>query len=80
MFLGDGQSNKGVLSGYLEDISGYKAQINKLNEFSNKKNAVLNILSHDLSGSLGSIQNLSQLLFRETKALDNKQVNKYIFP
>ncbi len=78
LFLDNGQSNGNVLSGYLEDISGYKSQINKLHEFSNKKNAVLNILSHDLTGPLGSIQNLSQLLFRETKALENTEINKWL--
>ncbi len=78
VLLDKGQSNKGVLSGYLEDISAYKSQIDKLNKFSNKKNSVLNILSHDLTGPLGSIQNLSQLLSRETKSLENKEINKWL--
>jgi two-component system sensor histidine kinase VicK len=78
LFLDKGQNSEGVLTGYLEDISGYKSQINKLHEFSNKKNAVLNILSHDLAGPLGSIQNLSQLLSRETNSLENKIVNQYL--
>ncbi|MEX8546102.1 MAG: ATP-binding protein [Mucilaginibacter sp.] len=73
------QENEGnLLLGYMEDISDFKAYNDKLNEFSNKKNSILNILSHDLAGPLGSIQNLSALINRKTKAIEDPEVKKWL--
>ncbi|WP_419801367.1 ATP-binding protein [Mucilaginibacter sp.] len=74
----DGQDTKHILTGYLEDITAEKDHINKLNEYSNKKNSVLNILSHDLAGPLGSIQNLSALISRKTKLLEDEDIKKWL--
>ena len=78
LFLSNGQNHESILSGFLEDISAYKDHNDKLNKFTNKKNSILNILSHDLAGPLGSIQNLSKLLSRETKEFKNKDVDKWL--
>ena len=67
-----------ILIGYMEDISNLKAYNDKLNEFANKKNAILNILSHDLAGPLGSIQNLSALINRKTAAIEDAEVKKWL--
>lgn len=72
------QKTEHILTGYLEDITADKEHIDKLNEFSNKKNSVLNILSHDLAGPLGSIQNLSALISRKTKLLADEDVKKWL--
>jgi two-component system sensor histidine kinase VicK len=72
------ESEELILSGYMEDISEYKAHSDKVNEFANKKNAILNILSHDLAGPLGSIQNLSALIARKTKLNDDQEVKKWV--
>ena len=72
------QSQQALLIGYIEDITDYKEHNDKLNEYSNKKNAVLNILSHDLAGPLGSIQNLSALLSRKTKLHEDPDVNLWL--
>lgn len=74
----DQQIKENILTGQLEDITAYKEHNDRLNEYSNKKNAVLNILSHDLAGPLGSIQNLSALLSRKTNLLEDKDVNNWI--
>jgi len=74
----DGQDAKQILTGYLEDVTAEKEHINTLNEYSNKKNSVLNILSHDLAGPLGSIQNLSALISRKTKLLEDEDVKKWL--
>lgn len=50
------------LTGYLQDITEEKMHAENLLEFANKKNAVLNIISHDLATPLGTIQMLSSLL------------------
>jgi two-component system sensor histidine kinase VicK len=72
------QDKQRMLTGYLEDITIDAEHENKLNEYSNKKNSILNILSHDLAGPLGSIKNLSALLTRKTKALENQDIDKLI--
>lgn len=72
------QNEERILIGYVEDCTAAKDHEDKLNEYSNKKNAVLNILSHDLAGPLGSIQNLSALLSRKTKILKDQHVDEWI--
>ena len=53
---------QGLISGFAQDITAQKQYNDYLKKYSDKKNAVLNILSHDLAGPLGNIQNLSALL------------------
>jgi two-component system sensor histidine kinase VicK len=62
MFFEDNENNERVICGYVEDISAYNAHAEKMSQLNNKKNSILNILSHDLSGPLGSIRNFSTLL------------------
>jgi len=70
MLLMEFENHDRTLSGYVEDITGFKENVNTSLSLSNKKNAVLNILSHDLAGPLGSIQNYSYLLSRQTNPED----------
>ena len=67
-----------VVCGRLADVTEQKLYEYKLLEFMNKKNAVLNIISHDLAGPLGSIQMLSTLLAHHLKEAKNEQVTKII--
>ncbi|MGI4020536.1 MAG: sensor histidine kinase [Janthinobacterium lividum] len=78
MFFDEGQSGERVLIGYLDNISDAKANSNKLNEYANKKNSILNILSHELAGPLNSIDSLTTLLDNETKYLENKEIGQWI--
>ncbi|ALI97894.1 PAS domain-containing sensor histidine kinase [Rufibacter tibetensis] len=48
--------------GHAEDISVQRNYNDNLKKFSNKKNSVLNILSHDLAGPMGMIHSLAELL------------------
>jgi two-component system sensor histidine kinase VicK len=70
MLLLEPDNNTRVLVGYIEDITGFKENVSTLLALSNKKNAVLNILSHDLAGPLGSIQNYSYMLSKKTDPAD----------
>ena len=67
-----------TVTGYLEDISAAKAHSNKLNEFSNKKNAILGILAHELAGPLGTIQMFSQHLLAASKSVGDQNIEKFI--
>ncbi|WP_255478816.1 PAS domain-containing sensor histidine kinase [Rufibacter sp. XAAS-G3-1] len=48
--------------GLASDITDQKRYNDTLKKFSDKKNSILNILSHDLAGPLGMIHSLSQML------------------
>jgi len=78
MFLGIFEKQEHVLTGYMEDITAIKINEEKGRELGSKKNAILNIISHDLAGPLGSIKNFAFLLSKKTKDLEDEQVNKFI--
>lgn len=73
-----GNKESGILTGYMEDVTLFKAHERKLDDLSNKKNAILNILSHDLAGPLGAIQNYTYLLSKKTNGVADEQVSKMI--
>lgn len=72
------ENKENVLTGYIENISDYKAYYQQLNEFADHKKAVLNTISHDLTAPLGSIQNLAALTARKTKSLEDQEVKKWV--
>ncbi|MCC9136653.1 PAS domain-containing protein [Pontibacter silvestris] len=55
-------TEEGLIIGYAQDITAQKEYNDVLKKYSNKKNAILNILSHDLAGPLANIQALSAML------------------
>lgn len=67
-----------VIVGHAEDITIYKANNDILNRHSNKKNTILNILTHDLAGPIGAIGNFTDLLKRELPAGQNVRAESYI--
>jgi two-component system sensor histidine kinase VicK len=78
MFLGTYENTEHVITGYMEDITAFKKNEEKGRELSSKKNAILNILSHDVAGPLGSIKNFAFLLSRKTQNLEDQQINKIV--
>jgi two-component system sensor histidine kinase VicK len=74
----DEEDGDRIVTGYLEDISAAKAHSNKLNEYSNKKNAVLGILAHELAGPLGTIQMFSQYLSTAAQRYDDSKIHALI--
>ncbi|RNI29308.1 PAS domain-containing sensor histidine kinase [Rufibacter latericius] len=61
-FLMKEGQEKWFLLGHVEDITAQRTYNDNIKKYSNKKNSILNIISHDLAGPLGVIRNLSQLL------------------
>ncbi len=51
-----------ILTGYFEDISAYKEEYRKLKNYATSRNAISNILAHDLAGPLGNIQMFSKFI------------------
>lgn len=72
------ENGEHLLIGQAEDITANKENSEILNKHNNKKNSILNILAHDLAGPIGTVQNLSVLLARETAHLNSPQISRYI--
>lgn len=66
------------LTGTAENISAVKAYIGNLQQHNTKKNAILNILSHDLAGPIGIIENISSILEREAGKWNDHKIDQYI--
>ncbi|WP_432708499.1 ATP-binding protein [Pedobacter sp.] len=78
MLLKEQPQQERVLTGYIEDITDRKANIEKTLALTSKKNAILNILSHDLAGPLTAVQNFAYLLGKRTMSLEDQRVNKMV--
>lgn len=59
---------KALIVGHAEDITLYNSHKNTLIKHNAKKNAILNIITHDLAGPIGTIANLSDLIKQNTIA------------
>jgi two-component system sensor histidine kinase VicK len=67
-----------VITGIMEDITAFKDHNDTLNKFSNKKNSILTILSHDLLGPLGTIQNLTAILSKKITNADHRELYRFV--
>lgn len=67
-----------VITGIMEDITAFREHSDTLNLFSNKKNSILNILSHDLLGPLGTIQNLSEIVSRKFTTPETQEILRFV--
>jgi len=65
-----------TIIGHAEDITLFKEHSYNLHKHNTKKNALLNILSHDLAGPIGLVGNLAELLVKETHSLNNPKIDK----
>jgi two-component system, OmpR family, sensor histidine kinase VicK len=67
-----------AIIGYADDITEQKQYNNTLKKYSDKKNAILNILSHDLAGPLSMIHNLSTMLEEDLRSTGNGELTQLI--
>jgi two-component system, OmpR family, sensor histidine kinase VicK len=77
IFLIEKGSDEVFISGFAQDISEYKAFEQTLFEVSAKKNSALEILSHDLTGPLTMVQNLSYQIQQQCSMVEMADVNMY---
>ncbi|GAB3528580.1 hypothetical protein GCM10027443_06690 [Pontibacter brevis] len=77
-YLLEEEPAKGKIVGFADDITPAKEHNNYLKKYSDKKNAVLNILSHDLAGPLALIESLSAMVEDELKQGNNKDISNII--
>ena len=62
----------------MNDITVQKQYNDTLKKYSDKKNSILNILSHDLAGPLGMIGSLADVLQSDLKSHQNEKVHNLI--
>jgi two-component system sensor histidine kinase VicK len=65
------------IAGFAEDITDRKHRESTSLKFNAKKNAVMEILSHEIKGSIGMIQAINSQVGAEAKAGGNGQVQEY---
>jgi two-component system sensor histidine kinase VicK len=71
-------SGETVIGGVAEDITEFKHYADVEQKYSNKKNAIIQMLSHDLAGPLGTIQSLSSLVATRAEKYGDEDVNHVI--
>ena len=76
-FLGEDAGQRSVY-GFARDVTVRRQYADNLTRYSNKKNAVLQILAHDLAGPLATIGGLSKVLAGRLKPYENAEMNKIV--
>ncbi|QPH40591.1 sensor histidine kinase [Pedobacter endophyticus] len=69
---------KYLLIGIAEDITATKENTEMLNNHNSKKNAILNILAHDLAGPMGAIGNISDMLAKDIRDNATPAIPQYL--
>jgi two-component system sensor histidine kinase VicK len=67
-----------TIAGFAEDRTSLRENQFYVQKFAARKNSLLEILSHDLSGPLSNIQGLSSLLTAELQHYNNPKLNKLV--
>lgn len=67
-----------MIAGFVTDKTDLKENEANVQKFAGRKNSLLEILSHDLSGPIINIQGLSALLAKEFKEYNNPKLDKMI--
>lgn len=74
----DQEEGKRYFGGLVDDITTQKDNISTLQRFAAKKNAILEVLSHDLAGPLANIKSLSNLLADRLKGYKNDDIDNIL--
>jgi two-component system sensor histidine kinase VicK len=67
-----------AIAGLAEDITDFKHYSEVELKFSHKKNAIIQMLSHDLAGPLGTIQSLSSLVATRVRGYKDEPLNNVV--
>jgi len=72
------EGDEEFIVGHAEDITVYRRYNENMNQHNSKKNAILNILTHDLAGPIGVVSNLTKMIQKETSGLNNDRLEEYV--
>jgi two-component system sensor histidine kinase VicK len=70
--------DQGLLGGFLNEITSQKEYMANADKFNAKKNATLEILSHDLAGPFNMLQQLAEYMGEQVYSLQNENLNEMI--
>jgi two-component system sensor histidine kinase VicK len=68
----------GLLGGFLADVTNRKEYVANADKFNAKKNATLEILSHDLAGPFVMLQQMAEYVGEQIENLHNERLNEMI--
>jgi len=71
------KKQKNAIIGFAEDVTGRKQREDNSAKFNARKNAVLEILSHDVKGSLAMIQVMNEQIKGQVKKLQDPDLMEY---
>ncbi|GAB3821165.1 hypothetical protein GCM10028895_22760 [Pontibacter rugosus] len=77
LLLSDQKSNQHLIGGYAEDITEHKEYTHNILKYNTKKNATLEILSHDLAAPFANIQSSIDAL-QEQVNLDDEDIQQLV--
>ncbi|MDJ1501604.1 PAS domain-containing sensor histidine kinase [Xanthocytophaga agilis] len=72
------EHNRTLIGGTAEDVTARRHYAELETRHANKKNAILQILSHDLAGPLATIQSLSSLIATAIQPYKNEDISRLI--
>ncbi len=65
------------IAGFAEDITPRKERENNTLKFNTKKNAVLEIVTHQIKGALGIIEEINERIHQEAQRGENQKMQEY---
>ncbi|MDQ4140090.1 MAG: PAS domain-containing sensor histidine kinase [Bacteroidota bacterium] len=68
---------KKAIIGFAEDVTGRKERELNSAKFNGRKNAVLEIISHDVKGAMGMIRTMNTQIKKHVKSLNNPDLEEY---
>ncbi|QHT65519.1 PAS domain-containing protein [Rhodocytophaga rosea] len=77
-FLIKTKAGNSAITGFATEVTEYKKYSDTLKKYAAKKNSILEILSHDLAGPLGSIQGLVGVLERRAEKKEDVELLRII--
>jgi two-component system, OmpR family, sensor histidine kinase VicK len=66
-YLGTSEKGEALITGLIQEITARKENEFTSHKFANKKNSILEILSHDLAGPLNTLRGMAALIDKKTR-------------
>lgn len=77
-FRPEGEANELLLSGYVRDVTAQQQVMELANRYQAKKDAMLEILSHDLASPLVLVEQMAEYLTEKVEILHDEPLNRMI--
>jgi two-component system sensor histidine kinase VicK len=75
-YFSHSEKGEDLISGIVQDVTSKKEYEYNANKFTNKKNSVLEILSHDLAGPMNTLRGMATLIEKKTRQYDDPSLRQ----